>query len=37
MVRDVGFREYASGYGERFGVAEDSIKERLGGNIWDRT
>ena len=34
MVRGVWvFREYASGHGERFGVAEDSIEERLDGEI----
>ena len=33
----VGFCEYTSGYGEMFGVTEDSIKERLGGDMWDRT
>jgi len=38
MVRGVWvFREYAGGYGERCGVAGDSIKERLGDDIWDRT
>ena len=28
------FHEYTGGYGESFGVAEDSIKERLGGDIY---
>ena len=28
------FQEYTGGHGESFGVAEDSIKERLGGDIY---